>query len=376
MTERDAKYIKISVAVDDAGQRLDRFLKKHFPTFRTSVLQKALRIKDIRINGVKGSPQQLVEAGDRVWVYKNFQLQIQEKGLDSFKKNLDERSACKQKAEALELQKCIMYEDDHVVVLNKPNGLPTQGGTGIVWSLDRLLEGLLEKPLYMVHRLDRQTSGVWVMAKSKVWARKLSVCFQKGSAHKTYLAVLNGSINPSVLKENPAVLWLRKEPKGAKENMDVSCEAKPGFKKAITAFNLLDTCTFSSLTDHGYGAGKNQKSLHRAKSVSLVRFYPLTGRTHQLRVQSAVWGAPVLGDCRYGVLSTDARGERLREQGKQVASKEESALFLHAETLCLKDFQTGEVLYTFNAPLPLFFQVFLEKNHLHLTLTSPEKGDQ
>ena len=220
------------------------------------------------------------------------------------------------------LRKCIIHNDEDIVVFNKPAGLAVQGGTGIRKSVDKMAAALFPyDKISLVHRLDRETSGVLVVAKNQRAAQFLANEFQNKTAHKEYLALLNGDVYPlSGVIDNYMVKGQVFD--NAKRINDGTGQ-KP--QRAITEYKVL-----------------SQAGGH----LSWVLFSPKTGRTHQLRVHSALClHAPIVGDILYG--------NNKKLDGALRSMLETNNLFLLAYRITFRHPSTGKML-TINAPIPDF----------------------
>jgi 23S rRNA pseudouridine955/2504/2580 synthase len=176
------------------------------------------------------------------------------------------------------LSRILLYEDDKVLVFDKPSGLAVQGGSGVVRSVDSMLEAWRnkkgEKPR-LVHRLDRDTSGVLVVARSRLAAMKLAESFKKRETKKTYWALVKGVPKQ---REGKISTWLIKEPTPDGDRMRVADHGEKGADHAVSFYRVVEQ------------AGQN---------LSWLEMEPYTGRTHQLRVHAAHIGCPIIGDPKY-----------------------------------------------------------------------------
>ena len=231
-------------------------------------------------------------------------------------------------------QKGRAYASDTFVVLNKPAGLACQGGQNVRYSLDTSLRKVLNKPVYLVHRLDRETSGALIVATTSASARYFTEAFQKKTINKHYLALLKGRFLHDVPSTHTS--WMSKPTTGKIENM--ASQASPPFEKSKKA--CIATTVFHNV--------------HRRDDISCVLMQPLTGRKHQLRLHTQELGAPILGDKRYG------------EGGPH--------LFLHALRLSFQA-PDGKAL-TIEAPLPTYFEAKLKTMEFPAHLFFPESGHQ
>lgn len=253
--------IKVTNKEDDC--RLDRFLRRTYPTLTQGLIQKLLRTRAIRVNGAKATADKRLVVGDEI-------------RLPSIKAPVAKKTQSLSKKEADFIQSLVIYKDDDVIALNKPAGLAVQGGSKTTRHVDGLLDGLrfgAERPR-LVHRLDKETSGVLVLARNVKAAGYLTNAFAKHSLNKIYWSLVagvpkpkNGTINAPLLKGENGV---RLDDKG---------------QPATTDYETIDNF------------GKN---------VAWLALSPRTGRTHQLRVHMAkVLNVPILGDDKYGHLWDD-----------------------------------------------------------------------
>jgi 23S rRNA pseudouridine955/2504/2580 synthase len=317
------KYTHHKAEPQDAGQRLDRFLGRLYPRVTKSLWQKALRQRDVRVNGRVAKPDDRVCAGDEILIFS---------GLLNVSDNvrLEEKSIDPSLADALKA--AVLYQGDGFSVVNKPKGVACQGGLGVRVSLDRALPLALESPIYLVHRLDKETSGALLVTHTPQVAAFFAKNFQVQRISKTYLALLKGHL-PTRVCGTTYTSWVRKEPKGCYESMMCFDSAVPGAQEARTRFEVLETSV----------------------EASLVRMIPETGRKHQLRVQAAHLGAPIWGDDRYGV-------------------KRREGLCLHA--LELRFLSPKGAMITVTAPPPEHFQQTARALGLSYDITGAKTREQ
>ncbi len=295
------------VADDEADLRLDRWFKRHYPWVGHGKLEKLLRTGQVRVNGGRAKAATRLEAGQT--------LRIPPLGEPPAADAPPAPRILKIDPERIEaLQAAVLHKDDAVIVLNKPPGLATQGGTGLNEHLDGLLDYLrfeaAERPR-LVHRLDKDTSGVLVLARTAKAAAKLTAALRKREAHKLYWALVTGVPTP---RQGKIDMPLAKLPGPLGERMAGDPDAG---KSAITLYRTVAT------------AGR------RAAWLAMA---PVTGRTHQLRVHAAFINTPIAGDGKYG----DAE--------KQLTGGISRKLHLHARALRLQH-PDGDI-FQVRAPMP------------------------
>lgn len=276
----------VEVSADQAGQRLDNFLLARLKGAPRSLVYRIVRAGEVRVNSGRARPERRLEAGDRVRVPPVRLDAVREPGTPP-------RSLVQQLAER------ILYEDDALLVIDKPSGLAVHGGSGLSLGLIEALRTM--RPdcpgLELVHRLDRDTSGCVMLAKKRSMLRHLHAALREGTVRKTYLALVRGQ-------------W-------------------PARKTRVTAAlekNVVSSGERVVRADEGGKASETRfRVLRRFRDATLVEASPLTGRTHQIRVHAQVAGHPIAGDDKYG----DRDFDRLaRESGLR-------RLFLHAASLDL-----------------------------------------
>lgn len=256
------------VADGEDGSRLDRFFKRRWPHLSHVQLTKLFRTGQVRVDGARAEGATRLAAGSQVRVPPLPEKSARE---EHEKGRLTDR-------EIAYARSLVLYEDEDVLALNKPAGLAVQGGTKTSKHVDRLLsawgEGL-ERPR-LVHRLDRDTSGVLLLGKSPGAAAKLSGAFARRKAEKTYWAIVSGNPKPA---EGVLELPLVKKGVGDRELVVPADPKEFGAEPAETEFVTLS------------------RAAHRAAWMALR---PYTGRTHQLRAHMKAIGHPMLGDPKYG----------------------------------------------------------------------------
>jgi len=303
----------IRVAPSEAGLRLDRWFKIHFPDVTYGYLQKLLRSGQVRVESRRVLANARLEAGERVRVPKV--VRQPPRAAPSVKPPPGLSKADRDLIEGM-----ILYEDEHVLLLNKPFGLAVQGGTGTKRHIDGLLAGMVDRfgdRPRLVHRLDRDTTGVLLVAKHRDAAAKLGRVFQTRSAAKTYWALVNGVPKPPQGKVEAALV------KAAGPDGDRVRKARPGEQEeamhATTHYSVID------------------RVAHKAAWVSLK---PVTGRQHQLRAHMSLIGHPIVGDNKY-------EGDK-----NMPAANIDNKLHLHARRLVLPHpLEKGKKIDV-TAPLP------------------------
>lgn len=264
----------------DGNTRLDRWCQRILGGAPNSVYQKAIRKGFVRVNGKKVDASQRVFGGDMVEVRGEII-------------NPEIKSSARAKADmvltlelAQEAQAMVIYKDKDILVINKPAGLAVQGGSKISKHLDGMLPALQfdgKQVPKLVHRLDKDTSGVMLLARHTAAASELQKAFVAKTIRKTYLALVSGSPNPysGEIESN-----LDKVAKGEDSHELVRSVDEDG-KRAITRYRTIE---------------------HLAKKMALMELEPVTGRTHQLRVHMAEMKCPIIGDGKYGGRAAHVKG--------------------------------------------------------------------
>jgi 23S rRNA pseudouridine955/2504/2580 synthase len=311
------QQVPVEAAAD--GQRLDRWFKQHFPQVTHGRLEKMLRKGEIRVDGRRVKASARLEGGQVVRV-PPLPAVAPEAGPEAASKALAISAG-----EAEALQAAVLYRDDNVIAINKPAGLAVQGGSGQRRHLDGMLDALRfgagERPR-LVHRLDRDTAGVLLLARNAPAARSLTAAFRGKDTQKIYWALVAGE-PPERRGLIDLPLAKQMQSRGEAVAPD-DAEGKP----ARTLFQVVE-----SWRERKTGA-----------KVTWLVLLPLTGRTHQLRVHCAALGTPIVGDGKYG--GRGAFPEALTGAG--VAPK---VLHLLARELALPDPEVGTTLRV-TAPLP------------------------
>jgi 23S rRNA pseudouridine955/2504/2580 synthase len=310
----------ISVGPDEGDQRLDRWLRRRFPQLAQGRIERMCRKGELRVDGGRAKASTRLATGQSVRVPP-----LPEAG-PAPEPRPRPRVA---EADARAIRDAVLWRDEHVLALNKPLGLAVQGGSG---QGDRHLDALGEalrfdapEPPRLVHRLDKDTSGVLVMARSRAVAAALTAAFRARETRKIYWAAVAGVPQPRM----GTLRWglLRGEGERVRTVHPDRVEATPGAKRATTDYAVLDALGT------------------RAAWVALV---PVTGRTHQLRAHMAALGHPIAGDGRYGGSAAENRGDGW---GASLGGGLSRKLHLHARSLGLRHPVTGARLQL-TAPLP------------------------
>lgn len=255
---------------DETGMRLDRWFKTHFPGLGFGQLQKLLRSGQIRVDGGRVKSDARLQPGQTVRVPP---LGVDEKGAAPLTaktiRNRDDGDV---------LSQMLLHEDSKVLVFNKPAGLAVQGGSGVTRNVDDMLEAWRnkkgEKPR-LVHRLDRDTAGVLVVARTRGAAQALTAAFRERTTRKTYWALVTGVPRD---REGKISTWLVKEATEDGDRMRVAKHGEPGADHAVSYYRIIEKA---------------------AQNLCWLELEPYTGRTHQLRVHCLHLGHPILGDPKY-----------------------------------------------------------------------------
>ena len=280
----------ILVKEKDNDIRLDRWFHRYYPDLKHGMLERLIKNKNIKLNNTKATAGTHVHTNDEIRIPP---LDITPK--DSAPSRLSKKD-CQM------MQKLVIYKDNEMIILNKPAGLAVQGGSKTTRHIDGLLDALRfekdEKP-HLVHRLDKETSGVLVVARSANIAAKLTAAFKTRDVHKIYWAVVAGKPQPSSGKIDAPL---------AKKQDKVVVDFKHG-DKAISIYTTIDTA---------------------GKQASWLALSPLTGRTHQLRVHlTEILKTPILGDSKYGKKDLPNMGR---------------GLHLHARAIEIQNPKTGKIV--------------------------------
>lgn len=310
-TENAAPKVRF-LEVDESGQgqRIDNFLLRHLKGVPRTMIYKLLRRGEVRVNKGRAKPSRRLELGDQVRLPP---VRVAERG--------DVEKPARHDLEKID--KSIIYEDDRLLVINKPSGIAVHGGSGISYGVIEALRALRpdQNGLELVHRLDRDTSGCLMVAKRRSALRDLQDLQRRGEIQKRYWALLAGS-------------WRR-----GRETVEA-----PLRKNTLSGGERV-----VRVDAEGKAARTRFERLQRFADSTLVQAELDTGRTHQIRVHAAYLGTPILGDSKYG----DAEANRrYRELGLK-------RLFLHARSLAFR-WPSGE-RFQIEAPLPEELEALLAR---------------
>lgn len=301
------EFTTATVKDDDDGIRLDRWFKRHQPTLPHAMLEKQLRKGDVRVDGKKAKSSDRIAVGQELR-FPNTQLAPREKKQPPMLSEEDQR----------DLLSWGLYKDDQIIVINKPAGLAVQGGSKVTRCLDDMLYGLqfdLPQPPKLVHRIDRDTSGTLLLARTQKAAAHLAKSFASKTIEKTYWAIVCGCPLKSMgVIEAP----LAKGPRASDGREQAVVDFEEG-KHAVTEYRIIDSL---------------------ARTYALMELKPITGRMHQLRAHMSLIEHPILGDHKYGGANTDA--ESLGVQ---------NILHLHARHIHIPAWAGGKEI-NITAPLP------------------------
>ena len=284
--------------------RLDRWIKNNIGKYPQSLLEKSIRKGKIKLNNKKTNSSYKLKSGDEVSFY-NFNYELKKKKTIKYtpsKKNLDEN------------EKSLIEDNDEFIVINKKAGVSVQGGTKSknnlidIFSNSNLFKDT--KP-YSVHRLDKETSGVMIIAKNYNSAKLLTSLFRLRKVHKTYLAICHGILKNKKGEIRGNLIKYEKEKKVS--------------ELAITNYNVISSNNF----------------------FSFLELKPITGRKHQLRKQLSLMGNPIVGDVKYNIFKS--------------RNKNQKKLMLHSFKI---KFLMNNKRFNFKAKIPDYFNNYLNKKRL------------
>lgn len=306
MTGEDTSSVRhVEVSAEDSAVRLDRWFKRHFPDVSYGQVAKWLRTGQVRVDGHRAKPGQRLEMGQEIRLPPMATGSRVEDAVVTVRPPVDPNDA-----EAL--RRTVIYQDEYLIALNKPAGLAVQGGSKTHRHLDGMLDALQfdapERPR-LVHRLDKDTSGLLLLARDRSMAHALSTLFQGRSIEKVYWALVVG-----VPEHDAGTIDAPLAKRGGEGREKV--EWDDDGQSAETEYRIVDQA---------------------AQRMSWLELRPRTGRTHQLRAHCKAMGTPIVGDGKYGGRDSFIDGLPRR-------------LHLHAVALTLPHPATGDRL-SLRAPL-------------------------
>ena len=300
-------YKSYTVEKDYSNSRFDKWFKTKIIDLPQSLIQKIIRLKKVKINKKKIKTSYRLQIGDKIEVFD----------ISKFTPN-NKKKVIKYKASKKELnsyEDFIIENNDNFVVINKPAGIAVQSGTKSFRNIIDVLKDtkyFLNKTPYIVHRLDKETSGVMIVAKSREYAQLFTSLFRIRKIHKTYIALTHGNIS-----KNKLIL---------KDNLILFEKGRKIIQKAIS----------------------NLRVIKSSDNYTYLELNPITGRKHQLRKQLFNLGNPIVGDDKYFQNSNSNR--KIRKNNN---------LMLHAYKI---KFMINNIQYNFKAPYNKHFENFLNKN--------------
>ncbi len=329
MSAAPDKVALLEITEDEAGMRLDRWFHRRFPKLPQAHLNKIVRKGEVRVSGKRAEISTRLEAGQSV--------RVPPLNLAAEPAPNAPRPANPQDAAAI--REMILFEDREIIVLNKPYGLAVQGGSGTKVHIDGMLAALADKagerPV-LVHRLDRDTSGVLLIAKSRKMAADLGAVFRSRGAKKIYWAIVEGVPKPAqgrvslFLAKGEAMGADRSQPRESRadvERMRVAKHGEADAQHSLTLYAVVDKV---------------------APRLAWLSMRPITGRTHQLRAHCEAIGHPIIGDPKYN--RREAKDPARADPLRAVPPGLEPKLHLLARRLILPHPRGGVIDVT--APLP------------------------
>lgn len=305
----------VTVGPDQSGQRIDNFLLRHLKGVPKTLIYRILRKGEVRVNKGRIKPDYRVQAGDEIRI-------------PPLRRSQDEKRPPSNRHVSA-LSDRILYEDERIIIVNKPAGMAVHGGSGVSHGVIETMRHWREDLhfLELVHRLDRETSGCLILAKKRSALRQLHELLRESDVDKRYLALVKGAWSQGTQRIEIA---LRKNVLRSGERMvNVSDDGKT----AISTFHPVSV----------------------GKKASLMEIHIETGRTHQIRVHAAHLGHPIAGDDKYGD----------KEFNRQMHELGLSRLFLHARSLAFTLTEPHKSIAV-NAPLDKDLELVLDKLGLHI----------
>ncbi|OEE40395.1 23S rRNA pseudouridine(955/2504/2580) synthase RluC [Vibrio anguillarum] len=301
MSEIRTQVQLIDIDEDMAGQRIDNFLRNQLKNVPKSMVYRILRKGEVRVNKKRIKAEYKLSAGDVVRI-PPVTLEQSDQEINTPNTKL---------SKVAELEHCIIFEDEHLLILNKPSGTAVHGGSGLKFGAIEALRALRPEArfLELVHRIDRDTSGILLVAKKRSALRHLQAQFREKTIQKYYFALVMGQWKSGCKVVNAPLL---------KNEVNSIVRVNPNGKASETRFKILE----------------------QFAQATLVQASPITGRTHQIRVHTQYTGHPIAWDDRYGDRRFDA----------YTAQFGIDRLFLHAANIRFIHPST-EALMDINAPL-------------------------
>lgn len=256
----------IEIHDDIAGQRIDNFLLNMLKNVPKSRIYRVLRKGEVRVNKKRMKPEYKLQAGDILRVPPMHIPETEQKEQPNIKLK-----------KVADLEKCVIYEDDHLLILNKPSGIAVHGGSGLHFGVIEALRALRPDAFYLelVHRIDRATSGLLLIAKKRSALRHLQAQFREKTVQKYYLALVMGEWDPSI-------------------------------KKIDAPLQKNEINSIVRVNEEGKASETRFKVIEKFSNATLVQASPITGRTHQIRVHVQYAGHPIAWDDHYGDPRFDA----------------------------------------------------------------------
>lgn len=318
----------IRVPEDEGDQRIDRWLKKRFPQLSQIAVEKWCRTGQLRVDGGRVKASSRIEAGQEVRIPP---LPEQAAYVPA-----QARPGAVRPSDAQMIQEAVLWRDEHIIALNKPPGLPSQGGSGqgnrhVDGLTPALMFGYKDRPK-LVHRLDKDTSGVLLLARTDRVARALSEGFRHRATRKIYWAAVAGVPNPRMGSIKYGLMKAPGRGRGGEGEKMIAIHPSQvadteGAKRAHTDYAVMDAL---------------------GTRVSWAALVPITGRTHQLRAHMSEIGHPIIGDGKYGGSGQENMGDGW---GAQLGGEISRNLHLHARMIRFEHPITKKLM-TITAPLP------------------------
>lgn len=268
-------YKEYHVLNEDDGTRLDKWIKKNVPEMPFDLMQKMVRKGAVKVDDKKRKTDYKLVENQLIKIST-----FEDRGSELRDKKRNKVSVSENDIENF-ISKQIIYRDDNLIGINKKYGLSTQGGTKIKLSIDDILpyiENITQRPK-LVHRIDKDTSGVILVSLNKESAKEATLAFKKREFIKTYWAVIVGV--PSRKEGRINIPLIERSSSAGIDKMETTyhSDKNPSFKRAVTYYKVIETA---------------------GKKMCWIALRPETGRKHQLRVHLSAIGHPILGDGKYG----------------------------------------------------------------------------